>query len=157
MLGTGLPNSRRTCHPSILHYWPFSKLSLLLRTILGIGSRYTFWSLFVWQLSCVFELSLLARAGGPGGWSCFDDFGLSHIVPGVGMVRQFQQVSWRLCRILGWMETHLLMIEGYTCRPTTLLLVLLVIGLWRCPTTCVVALVWPCLLPRPVRWFVGVP
>jgi len=101
VFGMGRPNLRRTYHPSFLHFWPFSKLSLLLRTILGIGWRYISWRLFVWQLSCVFELFLLARIGGQGGWPCFDDFGLSHIVLSVGMVHQFQLVSWRLRRILG--------------------------------------------------------
>jgi len=141
VFGMGRTNSRRTCHPSFSHYWPFSKLCLLLRTISGIGSRYTFWPLSVWQLSCVFELFLLTRAGGQGGWSCFDDFGLSHIVLDAGMVHQFQRVSWRMRRILGRMETRLLLIEGYTCKPIALLLALLSIGLWRCPTACVAPLV----------------
>jgi len=140
VFGMGRPNYWRTCHPSSLHCWPFSKLSLLLRTILGIGWRYISQQLFVWQLSCVFEFFLLARVGGQGGWPCFDDCGPSHIVLGAGMVHQFQRVSWRLHRILGWMETRLLLIEGYTSRPTTLLLVLLAIGLWRCLTACVAPL-----------------
>ena len=101
VFGMGRPNLWRTCHPSFLHCWPFSKLSPLLRTISGIGLRYTFWPLSVWQLSCVFELFLLTRVGGQGGWSCFDDFGLNHRVLGVGMVHQFQRVSWCLRRILG--------------------------------------------------------
>ena len=96
----GRPNWWRTCHPSFLHYWSFSKLSPPLRTILGICSHYIFWSLAVWQLSCVFELFLLTRAGGRGGCSYFDDFGLSRLVFGTEMVHQFQRVSWRLCRIL---------------------------------------------------------
>jgi len=75
VFGMGRPNLQRTCHPSFLHCWTFSKLSLLLRTILGIGWRYISWRLFVWQLSCIFELFLLARIGGQGGWPCFDILG----------------------------------------------------------------------------------
>ena len=105
VFGMGRPNWRRTCHPSFL------------RTILGIGSHYIFWSLAVWQLSCVFGLFLLTRAGGRGGCSCFDDFVLGRIVLGVEMVHQFQLVSWHLRRILGCMEIRLSLIEGYTCRP----------------------------------------
>ena len=99
--GKGYPNWRRTCHPSFLYCWPFSKLSPPLRTILGIGSHYIFWPLVVWQLSCVSRLFLLTRVGGRGGCSCFDDFGLGRIVLDVEMVHQFQLVSWCLCRILG--------------------------------------------------------
>jgi len=137
VFGMGHPNWRRTCHPSFLHCWPFSQLSLPLRTILGIGWHYIFWSLAVWQLSFVSWLFLLTQAGGRGGCSYFDDFGLRRIVLGAKMVHQFQLVSWRLRSILGWIGIHLLLIEGYTCRPITLPLILLAIGPWRCP------IVWP--------------
>jgi len=59
VLGMGRPNLRRTCHPSFLHFWPFSKLSLLLRTILGIGWRYILQTkLRIWA----FSLSLDRRS-----------------------------------------------------------------------------------------------
>jgi len=156
VFGMGRPNWRRTSHPSFLHCWPFSKLSPPLQTILGIGWHYIFWPLAVWQLSCVFGLFLLTRAGARGGCLCFDDFELGHIVLDAEMVHQFQRVSWRLRRILGWIEICLLLIEGYTCRPIALPLILLAIGPWRCPTVYGALLVYPCLLPRPVHWSVGV-
>ena len=134
VFGTGRPNWRRTCPPSFLHYWPFSKLSLPPRTILGVGSQYIFWLLSVWQLGCVSGLFLLTRVGAQGVCSCFGDFELGRKVLGVKMVHQFQLVSWHLCHIVGWMEIRLLLIEGYTCRPITLPLILLAIGPWRCPT-----------------------
>ena len=101
VFGTGRPNWQRTFHPSFLHCWPFSKLSLPSRTILSIGSHYTFWSFSIWQLICTYGLFLLTRVGSRGGCSCFGDFELGHIVLGAGMVRQFRLVSRRLRRILG--------------------------------------------------------
>jgi len=153
--GMRRPNWWRTCHPSFLHCWSSSILSLCLRIIVDIGLRYTFWQLFVWWLSCVSELFLWVRVGGLDEWPCFDGYGFGRIVLGVGMVRQFRLVSWRLHRKLGWMGIRLLMTEGCTGKPITLLLVLWAIGCWHYLISCGVllgSLCWPLLL---VHLFVG--
>ena len=141
VFGTSRPNWRRTCHPSFLHCWPFSKLSLPSRMILGISSHYIFWSLSVWQLSCVSGLFLLTRVGGRGGCSCFCYFEMGRTVLGAEMVHQFQLVSRCLRHIIGWTRIRLLLIERYTCRPIALQLILLAIDPWRCPTVYAVLLV----------------
>jgi len=138
--GMGRPSWRRTCHPSFLHCWPFSILSLRWRTIMDIGLRYTFWKLFVLRLSCVSGLFLWVWVGGRDEWPCFDGYGLGRIVLSIGMVHQFRPVSWCLHRKLVWMGTRLLMTEGCTCKPITLLPVLRAIGLWHYLTFCVVLL-----------------
>jgi len=164
----GHPSWRRIFHPSFLHCWPFSILSPRLRMIVGIGLRYTFWQLFVWQLNCISRLFLWVWVRGRDEWPCFGGCGLGRIVLGAGWVRQFQPVSWRLHRKLGWMGIRLLIIWGCTCKPIALLLTLRAIGLWRYLMFCAVPLVTflaasacplvcgcstklvMCLLPRPV-------
>jgi len=153
--GMGRPNWRRTCHPSFLHCWPFSILSLRLRMIVDIGLRYTFWQLFVWRLSCVSGLFLWVRIGGLDEWPCFDGYGLGRIVLGAGMVRQFRLVSWRLHRKLSWMGIRLSMTKGCTGKPIALLPVLQAIGLWHYLIFCGVLLGSLCWPPLLVHLFVG--
>jgi len=133
-------NWLRTCHPSFLHCWPFSKLGPLWQTSVGRGPSSIFWLPSI-SLRCFrFVLSHATQLANLGLWINFVGSSHGHILADVRRVLQSRLVSSLLPR-----------------KPIILKTIPLAISLLCHLIFFVTRLVWPCWRPWLVRWFADAP